>query len=72
MGHPNTFSHPGPPSQDGIVDVVEQPEGTDENGLTRSEFKILMQKVGDPDLGANEKVQAAMTMLFGPRRICSP
>jgi len=58
MGHPNTFSHPGP--QDGIVDVVEQPqaEGTDKNGLTRSEFQILMQKVGDPDLGANEKVQA--------------
>jgi len=64
MGDLSTFTHTDPQN-----DVVEPPEEPDEKGLTQSEYKLLMQKVGDPDLDANEKVQVAMMMLFGPRRM---
>jgi len=43
-----------------------------ENGLTHSEFQILLQKARDSKLGANERADAAMMMLFGPRRMYSP
>jgi hypothetical protein len=42
-----------------------------ENGLTPSEFKILSKKARDPKLRANERADAAMLMLFGPRRTYS-
>lgn len=42
-----------------------------ENGLTRNEFKTLSKKAGDPKLGATERADAAMLMLFGPRRTYS-
>jgi hypothetical protein len=36
-------------------DIFEGSEEPDENGLTHSEFSILMQKTKDPDLYANER-----------------
>ncbi len=71
MGRPSIFTHSGPQDASN-VDVVGSPEEPDEKGLTRSEYKILMQKVGDPGLGANEKVQMATMLLFGPRRMYAP
>ena len=68
MGYLSSFSHTGP-QDDRDVDDVASPEDPDEKGLTRREYKVL-NKVGDPDLGANEKV--ATMMLFGPRRMYSP
>lgn len=68
MDYLSTFTHTS--SRDASnIDVVKSPEEPDEKGLTRSEYKQLMQKVGDPDLGAEEKVQVATMMLFGPRRM---